>query len=521
VLCRLGARKRALLFALLPLAAALLFPGAAAAQDSWEYSPYQIRVWLAVRPSPAISAMRQADLRQSVEQWAAVYGGATWRLRAEPAPASIASTMLVALDELTADQITAVIRSGAGPDQAAAQGGAAGGSPSTRVPAALGPDEQAAPALDKLMLLSIQEQEGRYAVACRELDYRTRTLGMTQRIDVWQPALLTRAAGDVVAESFQALVRVEATHGKKATVRIRAGGLVRDENCPSSVRAGDLLRPIVRRNDLRGEPRPGGIQVLDWTYLLVRDVNEYLLECDVYSAMRNPLAGRSSRTVERMALKVRPRGTRTTLELVARGDSPDPLEGYEIFAKKPIAEEGPDVNPSVRLGLTDWRGRIDIEQSDLPLRLIYVKNGSYLVARIPLVPGFQPLETVPLVSDDKRLEAEAFVKGMETTVMDLVARRAILAARIRRRMTEGNVAEARVLLEEIKSLQTREDLERMLANRQAALASPDKRQQQRIDLLLTGTRSLLNKYLDPGEIVALEREVTGTAAPPAAEEPGA
>lgn len=56
------------------------------------------------------------------------------------------------------------------------------------------------------------------------------------------------------------------------------------------------LRPVVRRNDLRGEPKPGGIQVLDWTFLVVRDVNEYLLDCDVYSAMRNPLTGRSSRT---------------------------------------------------------------------------------------------------------------------------------------------------------------------------------------------------------------------------------
>ncbi len=108
-----------------------------------------------------------------------------------------------------------------------------------------------------------------------------------------------------------------------------------------------------------------------------------------------------------------------------------------MFAKKPVAEDGTESNPSLRLGLTDWRGMIDIEQSDLPLRLIYVKNGAHLVARIPVVPGYQPLETVPLPSDDKRLEAEAFVKGMESTVMDLVARREILAARIRRRIAEG------------------------------------------------------------------------------------
>jgi hypothetical protein len=276
-----------------------------------------------------------------------------------------------------------------------------------------------------------------------------------------------------------------------------------------------VLQPIIRRNDRAGEPKPGGIQVLDWTYLLVREPHEYLLDCDVYSAMRNPLVGRSSPTVERLALKVRPHGPRTTLQLVDRDRPPQPLEGYEMFAKKPLAEDGGNANPSLRLGLTDWRGMIDIEPSDLPLRLIYVKNGAHLVARIPVVPGCQALQTVPLASDDKRLEAEAFVKGMESTVMDLVARREILSARARNRVAAGKLDEARALLDEIKSFQTKEDLEMMLASRQAALSSPDKRQQQRIDQLLAGTRSLLNKYLNPDQLVALEREVSGGPAPPA------
>jgi len=60
----------------------------------------------------------------------------------------------------------------------------------------------------------------------------------------------------------------------------------------------------------------------------------------------------------------------------------------------------------------------------------------------------------------------------------------------------------------LKSLQTKDDLEMMLASRQAALASPDRRQQQRIDQLLSGTRSLLHKYLSPELLVVLEREIS-------------
>jgi hypothetical protein len=104
---------------------------------------------------------------------------------------------------------------------------------------------------------------------------------------------------------------------------------------------------------------------------------------------------------------------------------------------------------------------------------------------------------------------------MESTVMDLVARREILAARIRRRIAEGKRDDARALLEEMKSFQTRADLEQMLASREAALATRDKRQQQYIDQLLAGTRSLLNKYLSPQQLVTLEREISGVQPPPA------
>ena len=183
-----------------------------------------------------------------------------------------------------------------------------------------------------------------------------------------------------------------------------------------------------------------------------------------------------------------------------------------------MAEEAADPNASVRLGLTDWRGMIAVERTDLPLRLIYVKNGSHLIARLPMVPGFLPHEVMALPSDDKRLEAEAFVKGMESTVMDLVARREILSSRIRRRIQEGKFDQARQLLDEIKGFQTKEDLEMMLTSRQqAGLSSADAWQQQRIDQMLSGTRILLNKYLDPEQLVALQREVEAAAqTPPAA-----
>ncbi len=240
----------------------------------------------------------------------------------------------------------------------------------------------------------------------------------------------------------------------------------------------------------------------------MRKPRQYLVDCEVLSAMRNPLSGRSTASVEKLALRVRPWGDATVIKLQARGGSAQPLEGYEIFSKKPLPRGSEEKNTAQRLGLTDWRGSIHVPQSGEPMQLIYVKNGTHLIARLPLVPGYLPQVTLEIPSDDKRLEAEAFVQGMESTVMDLVARREVLAARIKRRIDQRNLAGARELLEEVKSFQTKDEMEAMLtARQQAGLASSDEREQRRIDQLLAGTRILLSKYLGPDRLVALERMV--------------
>jgi hypothetical protein len=471
----------------------LLFVDVARGQKvTWEYDPYKIRVLLAIDPQAVVSAQQSQQLCRALEIRAYVAGGATWRLTAELAPTDMRSDILIAPEFITAEQVNESLTN--------------------------------AFESDKIMLLGIRLSDGQYHVSCRELDCRTRTFGQMVRQSCEQRALLAGVAEDVVIATFTPIVRVEDSRGRDAAVRVRAGGLVYDDFCPSRIKVGDILRSVIRRNDRNGEPRPGGIQEVDWTYLLVRESKGFMLQCEVLSAMRNPLAGRHSSRVERVGLLVRPQGVSTVIQLVSRSDVPKPLEGYEIFAKKPLPKDSEEKNLAVRLGLTDWKGRVPVPADEFPLRLVYVKNGSHLIARLPVVVGYEPELVMELVSDDKRLEAEAFVKGMESTVMDLVARREILSARIQRRLNEGNLNGARDLVGDIKSFQTKDDLDALITRRQqAGLSSANEREQQRIDVMLSGTRILLNKYLSPDQLVALERMVEdaesggGTPAKPPAE----
>jgi hypothetical protein len=456
---------------------------------TWEYDPYKIRVLVAI-DSPVFDGEQSVQqLLQTIQRRGFVIGGATWRLQVETAPEQMQSDILLTPELMTADQVIASL-----------------------------PEAYQS---DKILLLSIRSVAGEQRIACHEFDCQSRLFGQMVYRACFQRGLIAAVAEDAMVAAFTPMVRVEESRGRDATVRVRAGGLVYDDFCPSAIRVGDILRAVIRRNDRNGEPRANGIQPVDWTYLIVRAAQSYMLQCEVLSAMRNPLAGRHSSRVERIGYLVRPQQDATIIQLVSQGDTPKPLEGYEVFAKKPLPKDSEQKNLAVRLGLTDWQGRIAVPPDELPLRLVYIKNGSHLIARLPVVVGYQPELVMELVSDDKRLEAEAFVQGMESTVMDLVARREILAARIQRRINEGNIEGARELVGDIKSFQTKDDLDALITRRQqAGLTSSNEREQRRIDVMLSGTRILLNKYLSPDQLVALERMVDGaTSGGGAAEKP--
>ncbi len=220
------------------------------AQDTWEYSPYRVCVWLAVCPSAELPPRVQQAILSELRSQAPVYAGATWRLEAERAPAALNSTLATTLEDLTVDRI-----------------------------AATGNEVFSA---DKLIFLTVAEDQGDFLLACRELDCQARSLSQVVHRRVLQRSRLARDCVAVVATTFSPLVRVEQSRGRHATARVRAGGLVRHEHCVSLVKLGDVLRPVIRRNDRRGEPKPGGIQEIDWTFLTVR-VNSRIICCSAKS----------------------------------------------------------------------------------------------------------------------------------------------------------------------------------------------------------------------------------------------
>jgi hypothetical protein len=465
---------------LLPLAALvlLLAPRAALAQAAWEYSPYQVRIWLLAAPQPQLPPALRDELAAQLADRAEVAFGAVWSVQIAEPPADLRQTLLAALDA-PLDKLKA-----AAPDLLK---------------------------VDKLILVRPLWSDAGWRVEARELDCRAWQWSHVVRREAGGGDALGLALWDAAAATFTPIARVEAVDGAAVKARLRAGGLIIDPASPALTETGMVLRPVIRRNDRSGQPAArGGIQPVPWTLLAIENRTDSLLDCRLHSGFRAAIPSRGGVRMERLALLVKPQFDKTTLALRSRTADSRPLAGYEVFAKKPDGDESP------LLGVTDWRGEIELPRGDNSLQLFLIRNGKQLLARLPIVPGQAEVLEAPLVDDDGRLQAEGAIAALHSRALDLAARREILATRFRLRLKERKFDEAQALLDDFRKLDSRSELGRSLDESQQQVQAFDRLTQQRIDKLFGEARQLLTvKALADDMVNSLQAELAKARSSPA------
>ena len=230
-----------------------------------------------------------------------------------------------------------------------------------------------------------------------------------------------------------------------------------------------MFLPLLRRTTRGGQLMKDGIQAVPWTYIEVTEVDGGKIVGRVHSGSRRPFGGRRRGRVEEVAIALRADPANTVLKLHSRVKAEKPLVGYEVFAKNT------DEESTTPLGASDAAGRIDVPPGRTRLQLLYIKNGGELLARLPVVPGAEPLVEVPLPDDDARLEAEARLAAMREDLIDVVVRRNILMARTKQKIEKKDWKQAQELLRVLDELPGRSqfDLElskqaRLVAQRRSA-----------------------------------------------------
>jgi len=358
---------------------------------------------------------------------------------------------------------------------------------------------------DKIFIVRIDRQSMPTEISSIELDSLMRHFGTVAKETCMNRSEIPSTIGLAVTDSFGPMVRIEDAGVRSAKALIRGGGLALDPKSPAMIHVGDVLEPMIRKNDRNGNPTMIG--PLEWAFLVVTEKDGSKVEMDYHAGRAGGLQGRKNNRTFRMAIRVRPADESTMLRLHAQGDKDFPLIGYEIHDKN--LETG-DMK---FVGRTDWNGRLEVGRIDRsPLRLMYVKNGGAILARLPMVPGLTEREVADLSGDDMRLQAEAYIRGVQNAIVDLVAIRELFAARIRNHLQNGEMKRAEELFNALSKQPTSERLSDDMGRKQAAflkaLAGPQNlRQRKKIDEMFTMTRRLLSKHISPAKLREIDADI--------------
>ncbi len=363
----------------------------------------------------------------------------------------------------------------------------------------LSDDERGA---DKLLWLNVKRGPVGYTLTCREFDAYTRRWGPVQSREVAQRASLEEAAFRMLTDAFSPLARVESADGDaQAQLIMKGGALPRPEGPDLLTAPGDVYLPILRRTGRGGELVEGGVTPLPWTYLVAEKPQDSGWLAGVETALRQPLAGRRRTSIEQLAIALRSPPEPARVRFFARSNREQGLAGYEVY--QVLAEGG---EPEL-LGLTDRDGVFTVPARDKPATLLLRSDGQVL-AKLVVAPGTAPVLDAPIADDVVRLAAQGEVQSVREELIDVVARRAILIARIEALLKKGDATAARELMDELNDLPTstvfRSRIDEVASRLQP---SDDPRVKQTVDGLFTQTRELLGRFLDARVITDLQARV--------------
>lgn len=442
----------------------------------WEVSPYRIQITVRYETSAVWQARLSTELSEYIERRAHVAYGPLWKLSFEQMPAAVASKPSDQLVEMNDEQLAALRRN-----------------------------------VDKLVGLVVSESKLGFEIAVQEYDCL---------LELWGPVRIARtrdpnAIGELAFSSIQTAFTPLATFQviretpDRVELRFRGAKLPRGTRETSLVSPGQVLQPVLRRIDRDGQPVENGIQAVPWTYFSVDSMEGELPTATIVSHAASPLGVRQRGRVDQVARLVTPSDRDTRLRLHARDDPSQPLAGFRVYQRDAGAED------QAFIGKTDDEGSIAIAPGNTPIQIAFVQSSGQWIAKIPLVPGADGLVQAPLADDRKRLEAEAKLVGIREELIDLVARRNILAARARAKLRANDIDEANDLVRILEQMPTATEFEQQRIRQQERLIrSSDPQIQRRIEQLFNDTRDVLAEFLAPGLVQELKREISaaGTTA---------
>ncbi len=367
-----------------------------------------------------------------------------------------------------------------------------------------------APGCDKQIFLSVVATPLGFTLKSRELDCTTRRWGVMQQRRIRQTWMLPSQCFDLVCQTFSPLATIRPltidgkTDEKEVLLRFRGSDLPQQTDLNFFAKSGEAYQPIMLRTSSSGEVKADTIRDIPWTFLTLGEHHEDGWHGIVHTGTRRPFGVRRRGRIEHLALAIRRPTGSTRVRFYARHDRKQGLAGYEVFRR------GPDGTRSQAMGLTDATGSVEVHQSDSKVTLLFLRSEGQVLAKVPVAPGARKLVEVPIADDIARLWAQAALTSLTEQIIDTVAQRNILIARVRDLLKNGKVDKAQELFTELDNLpgltKFKQDIKS--AENRKRNHSDDPKVQARIEKLFADARKLLGRYLSAKQISKLQGELT-------------
>ncbi len=213
---------------------------------------------------------------------------------------------------------------------------------------------------DKVFLASVDKAGESIRIQVKELDSFVRRMGDIASTTVVSKEEIPRAIAELAAEAFSPIVRIEETDLKTAVLRVKAAGLLTTKEYPIRVSPGDVLLPIVRRDDSNGNPTL--LQAIPFTFVAVTERIDSVskLYGAIFTASRGSLSSAKNRRTQRVGLKIKPNHPASELRLGIKSQPGVPFVGAEVYRRTPGSDD------LELVGRTDWRGVVPIGIQNLP-----------------------------------------------------------------------------------------------------------------------------------------------------------
>lgn len=480
-----GLPRSRIIIVLVAVVAAFVSVRSATAQPSadeprLEDQPYSIRVWIAVDPAARIG---KPTVEAIVNDWLLLtrrFVGAPWNIE---------------------------VQNGEGPLQ--------GRSPDALEPQQVAPLVEGA---DKGWFLRIEAAPsgGGFSLLGREYDETTRQLGPLYRQPAPYPSDASRSLFELTRRVFSPIAEIERSD-LGAEIRVQGASLPSPDRSTNVVQTGLVFRPyyiFLGPNDTIRE-----IRSIPFTYLHVDQIEGPIAKCEVVSGLRQPLPRQVAGRYRLVALGLKPADVPSRFRFLAGDDERQiPVAGYVLTSR------GIRDRITTEVGTTDREGRITLppkfSNSLVMLRLLAA--GVEPLREFPVLPGETTDERViPVEPRPDAVTLEFRLKALQDEIVDLIARRGVLEARLDARATGQAWDEVKELLDEYQQLTPRRDFEERVAR---LTENAQRSQAERGVPILTRTaqaelaetRALIERYLDDegydAFLDAYQRSLDGDAA---------